>query len=99
MAVQINTAAVSATADQINLLNKKIRDELSDVDTAIQSLRNYWEGQAASSVIYNYDYIKRKFSDTRFSVLDGLVSFMKIQVGEGYEATEQAVATAADAFK
>ena len=99
MAVQINTAAVSETADQINILNKKIRDELSEVDAAVQSLRSIWEGEAASSGINKYDYIKRNFFDARFTALDGLVSFIKIQVGEGYEAAEQAVATAADAFK
>ena len=99
MAVQINTAAVSSAADQIDILNKKIRDELSDVDLAIQALQRCWEGDAANSGVNKYNYIKRSFSDARFSVVNGIVSFMKIQVGEGYETTERAVSTAASAFK
>lgn len=99
MAIQINTAAVSSAADQIDTLNKKIRDELSDVDLAIQALQRCWEGDAANSGVNKYNYIKRSFSDARFSVVNGIVSFMKIQVGEGYETTEHAVSTAASAFK
>lgn len=99
MAIQINTAAVLATANQIDMLNKKIRDQLSDVDSAIQALQRCWEGEAASSGVNKYNYIKRSFSDARFSVVNGIVSFMKVQVGEGYEATEQAVSKAAAAFK
>ncbi len=99
MAIQINTAIVSATADQIDILNKKIRDELSDVDLAIQALQYCWEGNAASSGFNKYSYIKRSFFDARYSVVNGIVSFMKVQVGEGYEMTDQAVSTAASAFK
>ena len=99
MDIQINTAAVSAAADQIDILNKKIRDELSEVDSAIQTLQRCWEGEAAGSGINKYNYIKRSFSDARFSVVNGIVRFMKVQVGEGYEATEHAVSAAASAFK
>lgn len=99
LAILINTAAVSTAADQIDTLNKKIRDEMSVVDSAIRSLQQSWEGEAGSSCVNKYDYIKRSFSDARFSVVNGLVSLMKIQVGEGYETTEQVVSTAASAFK
>ena len=99
MAIQIHTAAVSAAADRIDAINRKIRDELSEVDSAVQTLQHSWEGSAANSGINKYGYLKRSFSDARFSVVDGLVSFMRIQVVQGYEATEQALITAASAFK
>ena len=99
MAIQINTAAVSSAADNIEITNKRIRDELSDVDSAIRTLQQNWEGEASSSCANKYEYIKRSFSDARFSVVNDIVSFLKNQVGEGYETTEQAVATAASAFR
>ena len=99
MDIRINTAVVSSTADQIDVINKRIRDDMSDMETAIRTLRQSWEGEGASSCSGKLDYIKNNFSDTRFSVIDGMVSFMKMQVGEGYESTEQAVSSAASAFK
>lgn len=99
MAIQINTAAVSASANYIDMLNKKIRDELSDVDSAVRSLENCWEGEAASSGINKYNYIKRNFSDARFAVVDQFVSLLRGVVGEGYETTEKALVSAASAFK
>lgn len=99
MAIQVNTAVVLTTADKIDMLNKKIRDELSEVDIAIRSLQQSWEGEASYSCNNKYECIKRDFSDARFSVVNGIVSFMRNQVGEGYEATERAVSGAASAFK
>ena len=99
MAIQINTEVVAATAEQIDIINKTIRDELTNIDIAIRTLQQNWEGTAASSCVNKYEYIKKNFSDSRFSVVDGVVSFMRIQVGEGYEKTEKTVSSAASAFK
>ena len=98
MAILINTAVVTNTADQIDTTNRKIRDELSDIDSAIRTLQQNWEGEASSFCTNKYDYIKRSFADSRFSVVNDLVTFIRKQVGEGYEATEKAVSSAA-AFK
>ena len=99
MAIQINPAAVSSAADHIDTTNKKIQDGLTEIDAALRTLRQNWEGEAANTCVSKYEYIKRTFSDSRFSVVNGMVSFMRNQVGEGYETTEKNVATAASAFK
>ncbi len=99
MAIQINTAVILNTADQIDTINKKIRNNLSDVDSAIRMLQQSWESEASNSCANKYEYIKRNFTDARFSAVNGFVSFMRNQVGVGYETTEQAVSIAASAFK
>lgn len=99
MSIQINTAAVSASANYIDMLNKKIRDEISEVDSAVRSLENCWEGAAASSCVNKFTYIKRNFSDARFAVVDQFVSLLRDVAGEGYETTEKALISAASAFK
>lgn len=99
MAVLINTAAVSLTADDIDKVNKKIRDELSEVDLAVRELRSNWTGQAADSCASKYGRIKDSFSDRRYSVVNGMVVFMKNSVGESYNAAEQTLVNAASAFK
>ena len=99
MAILINTAVVSNTADQIDATNKNLRDGLSDIDSAIRTLQQNWEGEAASSCANKYDYIKRNFADARFSVVNDLVTFIRKHVNEGYETTEKTVSSAAAAFK
>lgn len=99
MAILINTAVVSNTADQIDATNIDLRDGLSDIDSAIRTLQQYWEGEALSSCTNKYEYIKRNFADARFSVVNDLVTFIRKQVDEGYEVTEKNVSSAAAAFK
>ena len=97
--VQINTDAVKAAAENIDAVNKRIRDELYDVDRSIRALQQCWEGEAADAFTYRYEYLKREFADARFAVIDSMVSFMKNQVGEGYSLTECAISSAAAEFK
>ena len=99
MAIQVNTAAITSAADQIDAANKKIRDELSAIDSALKTLQKSWEGEASKSCVSQYDHIKRSFSEERYSVVNGLVLFMRNQVGAGYETTEKSVSSAASAFK
>lgn len=99
MAVLINTAAVSLAADDIDKLNKQIRDELSEVDLAVRELRHCWTGQASDSCASKYARLKDNFSDRRYSVINGMVVFMKNSVGESYNAAEQTLVNAASAFK
>ena len=99
MAVQIKTAAVLSAADQIDTINKKIREEMAEIDASLRTLHQHWEGEAFDTCNNKYEYIKRNFSDSRYSTINGLVSFARNQVGEGYEMTEKAVSNAASAFK
>jgi hypothetical protein len=95
----INTAAVLDAADQIEKTNRKISNDVSEMDSIIRTLQQNWNSTASDSCANKYEYIKRSFFDSRFFVVDGLVLFMKKQVGEGYEMTEQAVLSATSAFK
>ena len=100
MDILINTAEVLSTADQIDTINKKIREDLANLDSAIKTLKNNWEGEASNSCTNRYDYIKNSFSDSRFTVVNEMVYFMRSNVGEEYERLEKTlVDTAASAFK
>ena len=99
MDIMVNTGAVLAASESIDTINKKIQSDLSDVEAALRRMRQSWEGDAANACTNSYDQIKERLGEARFAVVNGLVSFMKYQVGEGYDTTEQAVSSAASAFK
>ena len=97
--MRINTAAVSSSASQIDAINKEIRSDMSNVDTAIKNLQKNWEGSGSSACNTRYKSIKSTFKEARFSVINNLVSFLKEHVGVTYEDTEQKVSNAASKFK
>lgn len=98
MAIQITTNAVLALADQIDMSNKRIRDEFNELESTIRSLQQNWEGEASNTCARKYHYIKQQFSDARFSVVNDLFLFLH-QVDDAYNQVDQAIATAASAFK
>ena len=99
MDIFVSTSAVLDTAIQIDTINKNISQDLIYVDSAIKTLQKNWEGTASKRCVNRYSCLKNNFSETRFSVVDAMVSFLKTQVVQGYEETEHVASNAAEAFK
>ncbi|HBM98592.1 MAG TPA: hypothetical protein DD413_04130 [Ruminococcus sp.] len=99
MAIKIDTNAVRAAAAQIANTNQKISSDFSSVESAITSLNRNWEGTASDAAFRKFNNIKNTYYSNRFNAVNDMVNFMRRQVGEGYEQTEAAIASAASAFK
>lgn len=99
MAIRVNITTVKGAAQHIYRTNTEIRDDLEEVNRAIRWLKNNWEGDAVGACVCEYERIKGTYADARYNVLNGMFSFLKEQVGEQYENTEQTISTAAAAFK
>lgn len=99
MAVKIDTNCVSAVADQIADINKKMEDDFSSVSEAIGELEKSWQGSASIATLEKFGKIKSSYCTNRYNVINNMVLFMKKQVCGGYEQTEAAVTSAAEAFK
>ena len=97
--LKINTESAVTAANNIGTINKQIRDEFSSVQAAIKQLDTVWDGSASTKAIEKFGELKNKFSDARYKVLNNYVNFLLQQVGQGYEQTEQANKSLADAFK
>lgn len=97
--LKINTDSAVTAARNIGNINKQIRDGFSSVHSAIKQLDSSWDGSASTKAIRKFSEIKQKYSDARFNVVDNYVKFLLQQVGQGYEQTEQANKSLADAFK
>lgn len=99
MAVQIDTGAVALAAQEIAALNSRINQDFSDMESAVQRLSQGWRGNASADGVDRFRHIKLTFFDSRYRVVNQVVTFLQQQVGAGYEETEKAVSSAADAFK
>lgn len=99
MAIKINTGMITHTADQIDSLNRKIRNDYVMVSSDMKRLHLNWSGDAASSCFTTNEDIKRNYVDPRYEVIAGFTTFLRNQVGVNYEVTEMVLTTAASAFK
>jgi uncharacterized protein YukE len=99
MAILINIDAVRTTAEQIDVANKTMRDDLAAVDTVIRTLQQSWQGEGSAACTGKYDYIKRTYPDVRYQVVNNMVTFLKNQVGDSYDQAERKISSAASAFK
>lgn len=97
--VQINTGLVLDAATNISNENLSLRNSYDDIDKIISNLKKNWSGAACDTCCKKADFIKAKFKDARYAVVEDFVRFMRLQVGEGYETTETVISSAADAFK
>lgn len=97
-AIQVNTDTVVNAAQNIRKVNSDIRDLISSVESAMQSMNNAWDGNASANAADKYNSIKNAYCDNRYNVMENYVNFLLQQVGEGYEQTETTNKSLADAF-
>lgn len=99
MAIQINTASVIDAATSIEKKNQTIRDEFPKVEAEIRQLGNIWESSVSRNACRRFQSLKSTFYQRRYDTVDDLVRFLRYQVAENYERTEEALSAAAAAFK
>lgn len=99
MAINIDTASVKETANQISTVNMQIKYDFSDVQTAINNLDSRWHGSAADAAMSKFQNLKSTYYENRFGVVNNMVKFIKVYVGDNYELTESTLSSAAAAFK
>lgn len=99
MAIKIDTAAVASAAAVIDQKNKDIRNAFPEVESRVNGLAGYWEGDASACAQRSFRILRDTYCQPRYDDIDSLVRFLQVQVGQGYENTEKIVSAAAAAFK
>lgn len=97
--LKVDTGLVLTCAVKLENANNKIRDGFPSVERAINRLDNTWEGAAATNAISKFNEMRSQMPEARYTVLSNYINFLRNQVGEGYEQTEAANTSLADAFK
>lgn len=99
MAIKIDTARVEAAAAKISTYNSKSRDDFSAVVDAIGVLNRNWDGGASDNAIRAFNHIKETYCNHRFSVINDLVTLLRVQVSSDYQKTEANIKKNSEAFK
>ena len=97
--ITIDTNEVLAIASKIESENNQLRDLLNDSKSTIDGLSSFWTGKAADETRASYDSFANKFFQQYQDVLQQYVTFLRRNVAEQYQETENVNTQLADAFK
>jgi WXG100 family type VII secretion target len=97
--ITLDSEQVLAIASQIESDNQQLQQLLSDSKVTVDSLSSYWTGKASDETRSSYESFASKFFQTYYDILNQYVKFLRGNVAQQYEQTEQVNTQLADAFK
>lgn len=97
--IRVNTDQVGQIAQNIENLNKRLTEELTNSKNTIDQLANIWEGEAAQATISSFDEFAAKYFQNYEDVITQYVQFLRTNIEQGYFDTETQNIGLADAFK
>lgn len=97
--IRVNTDRVAQIASNIEGLNKRLTEELTNSKATIDQLANVWEGEAAQATISSFDEFAAKYFQNYEDIITQYVQFLRTNIEQGYFDTETQNIGLADAFK
>jgi WXG100 family type VII secretion target len=97
--ITLSTQDVLAIASQLENDNKQLHELLNNSKSTLDSLSSYWSGTASEATRAEYNSFAGKYFQVYYDILDQYVKFLRTNVVEHYEHTEQVDTQLADAFK
>ena len=97
--IRVNTDQVAQIATNLENLNKRLTEELTNSKNTIDQLANIWEGEAAQATISSFDEFAAKYFQNYENIIAQYVQFLRTNVEQGYFDTETQNIGLADAFK
>ena len=97
--IRVNTDQVAQIASNIESLNKRLTEELTNAKATIDQLANVWGGEAAQATISSFDEFAAKYFQNYEDIITQYVQFLRTNIEQGYFDTETQNIGLADAFK
>ena len=97
--IRVNTDQVAQIATNIENLNKRLSEELTNSKATVDQLANIWEGEASQNTIAAFDEFAAKYFQNYDDIITQYVQFLRTNIGQGYTDTETQNIGLADAFK
>lgn len=97
--IRVNTDQVEQIASNLERLNKRLTEELTNSKVTVDQLGNIWDGEAAQATISAFDEFAAKYFQNYEDIITQYVQFLRTNVSQGYFETETQNIGLADAFK
>ena len=96
--LKVDAQAVVQSAIAIEKSNADIESAFDQLDRAINTMNNNWDGSAGDCAVDAFRNLERRFRSPRKVSVDNVVRFLKQTVAESYSDTEAAMTEAAAQF-
>ena len=97
--LKVDTAAILTAANDIEKINKSMKEYFSEVNDAIRILDNAWDGNTASRCIEELKKGNSDMMNSRYNSMDNFVKFLRGKVSPEYLEAEVTNVKLADQFK
>ena len=97
--IKIDTDQVVQIANNLSQLNDDLQVKLEEVKNAIINLETVWTGEAATATKDAINEFATEYFQSYHDLINEYVEFLRTNVAEGYEQTENTNITLADSFK
>lgn len=97
--LSVDVTQVLEIATELRNLNQQINDGLTKLYDEINDLSRTWQGKASQQTISQFMSKTGQYNDDRSTVVDNVVNYLQLCVGEGYEQTEKVNTSLADEFR
>lgn len=95
--IQISTQVLMDTAEKVRSINNSLDTQLAEINKSMNALEATWKSDAASDIRAAMNAMKPRFEEYK-NVIESYAKFL-VKTAQGYEATESAIQTRANAFK
>ena len=97
--IKIDTAQVLEIANKLSGLNDELQTNLKEAQSTITNLETIWQGEAATATIDAVNSFAADYFQNYYDLINQYVEFLKKNVAQGYEETENVNKTLAESFK
>ena len=97
--IKIDTAQVLEIANKLSGLNDELQTNLKEAQSTITNLETVWQGEAATATIDAVNSFAADYFQNYYDLINQYVEFLKKNVAQGYEETENVNKTLAESFK
>lgn len=95
--INISLAEVANTASSIRATNQRLKTNLTDIKTQMNSLSQNWSSPAGESIVARFNALDATF-ESYYKIIDNYAMFLD-QAVEAYDTTESNINAGASAFQ
>lgn len=95
--IDISLAEVANTASSIRATNQRLKSNLTDIKTQMNSLSQSWSSPASENIVARFNSLDTTFQNY-YDIIDKYALFLD-QTVEAYDSTETAINTGASSFQ
>lgn len=99
MSIVVNSDQVNKIADEMDLANKNLKNELNNTSNIMKNLGSSWDSSAYRESNTAFQKFEQEYSNSYEKIISNYVTFLREKVSSGYVEVEKKNSDLSSAFK